>query len=388
MTCGTDFADRCPHSCDSRRVDSHRPDDDELRHRVEHAAGFACRAGRRSRVRARSTSCRGPVAGVLDRLARQDQVADPLDLVRRRGSASSDRSSARCSRGAVRRKWIIGSVIFPFSTSMPSVLPTVRGVADDVEDVVLDLERVPSDRPYSSSCARPASRSRRRTWRRAGSRWRTGWRSCGVMISRYVSSSRSRLLRLSIWSSSPSQTWLVVRAISAAGELRVEAGAQVVAVADQVVAEQHGRLVAAEVVDRRALAAQLGLVQHVVVHERGHVDHLDDGRDRRRARRSARRTALPASSTQRRPEHLPAEAADVLDQRVDARRGRWPAPRETAARPPRAAAAMHSVRLLRAAAPTAVPSLCPVCSWAFPFCRGIVQSAPGACECDQKFRKN
>ena len=47
--------------------------------------------------------------------------------------------------------------------------------------------------------------------------------------------------------------------------------------ADQVVAQQHGRLVAAEVVDRRALAAKLGLVEHVVVHERGHVDHLDDG---------------------------------------------------------------------------------------------------------------
>jgi hypothetical protein len=66
----------------------------------------------------------------------------------------------------------------------------------------------------------------------------------------------------------------------AAGELRVEAGAEMVAVADQVIAQQHGGLVAAQVVDRRALAAQLGFVQYIVVNQRRHVDHLDDGGDR------------------------------------------------------------------------------------------------------------
>ena len=68
--------------------------------------------------------------------------------------------------------------------------------------------------------------------------------------------------------------------------------------ADQVIAQQHGGLVAAEVVDRRALAAKLGFVEHVVVHERGHVDHLDDGGERDvRVGQLASPHALPASST-------------------------------------------------------------------------------------------
>lgn len=47
-----------------------------------------------------------------------------------------------------------------------------------------------------------------------------------------------------------------------------------IAVADEIIAQHHGRLVAAKVVDRRAVAAQLGLVQDVIVDERRHVDHL------------------------------------------------------------------------------------------------------------------
>ena len=48
---------------------------------------------------------------------------------------------------------------------------------------------------------------------------------------------------------------------------------------DQVVAQQDGRLIALEVIDGRAAATQLRLVEHVVVNERGHVYHLDNGGD-------------------------------------------------------------------------------------------------------------
>ena len=88
--------------------------------------------------------------------------------------------------------------------------------------------------------------------------------------------------------------------------------------ADQIIAQQHGGLVAAEVIDGRALAAKLGLVEHVVVHERRHVHHLDDGRDSVMCASVSSPQALPASSTQRRPKHFPAKAADMLDERVNA----------------------------------------------------------------------
>jgi hypothetical protein len=89
-------------------------------------------------------------------------------------------------------------------------------------------------------------------------------------------------------------------------------------VADEVVAEHHRRLVAAEVVDRGALAPQLRLVEHVVVDERGHVDHLDDGGERDVGVGEPPARAA-AQQQQQRAEHLAAEAADVLHQHVDAR---------------------------------------------------------------------
>src|SRR5690606_11357866 len=65
-----------------------------------------------------------------------------------------------------------------------------------------------------------------------------------------------------------------------AADLRqVQRRAQVVRVGNQVVAQHHGRLVAAEAVDGSAAAAEVGLVEDVVVDQRGHVDHLDDGGD-------------------------------------------------------------------------------------------------------------
>src|SRR5690606_10306266 len=56
-----------------------------------------------------------------------------------------------------------------------------------------------------------------------------------------------------------------------------EGGAEAVGGGDEVVAESHGGLVAPEGVDGLAAAADVGLVEDVVVDEGGHVDHLADG---------------------------------------------------------------------------------------------------------------
>src|SRR5450755_2875686 len=61
----------------------------------------------------------------------------------------------------------------------------------------------------------------------------------------------------------------------AGGELGIKAGAEVEAVADEIVAEEDGGLVSAEVVDGGAFAAKLGVVENVIVNEGGHVNHLD-----------------------------------------------------------------------------------------------------------------
>ena len=105
------------------------------------------------------------------------------------------------------------------------------------------------------------------------------------------------------------------------GGRRRDAAAQVVAVADQVVAEQDRGLVAAQVVDRGPLAPKFRLVQHVVVDERAHVHHLDDRRqgDEVGRERRLRADGLGREQQEHRPEHFPAKAGDVPDEPVDAR---------------------------------------------------------------------
>ena len=96
------------------------------------------------------------------------------------------------------------------------------------------------------------------------------------------------------------------------------AAAQVERVGDQVVAEHHRHLVAAQVVHAVALATHLGLVEHVVVHERGHVDHLaGGGHDHVPLAHRAER--LAAEEHHRGPQHLAAVTLHVAAQRVDRR---------------------------------------------------------------------
>ncbi len=54
-----------------------------------------------------------------------------------------------------------------------------------------------------------------------------------------------------------------------------ERAAQVEGLGDEIVPQHHGRLVAAAFVDGVTAAAEVGLVEHIVVNEGRHVDHLD-----------------------------------------------------------------------------------------------------------------
>jgi hypothetical protein len=63
------------------------------------------------------------------------------------------------------------------------------------------------------------------------------------------------------------------------GLLGAEGGAEAVGGGEDVITEDDGGLVAVEAVDGGALAADVGLVEDVVVDEGGHVDHLAHGGD-------------------------------------------------------------------------------------------------------------
>jgi hypothetical protein len=67
-----------------------------------------------------------------------------------------------------------------------------------------------------------------------------------------------------------------------------------------------------------AAAADIRLIQHIIVHQRGHVDHLADGRERDVGRRSRLELIGPcgqaAGEHKRRPEHLAAIRFDVAHQ--------------------------------------------------------------------------
>ena len=90
-----------------------------------------------------------------------------------------------------------------------------------------------------------------------------------------------------------------------------------VAVADQIVAQQDGRLVAAEVIDRSALSPELGFIEHIVVDERGHVDHLDDGGDDG-VGVDQFAAGFSGQQDEHGAEHFSAESAHVADERVHA----------------------------------------------------------------------
>ena len=274
------------------------------------------------------------VAGVLHRLARQDQVADPLDLVRVPALQQRPQQRPVLARGGA-QEVDHGERHLPLLDVDAQCFADRLGVADDVEDVVLDLERGAQGQavgfhPLDQDIVGPGEL---RAEQAAGGAQDGGLAGDDLEV---------RLLaQVEVVAVVDLQQLALAHAVGGAandpaGELRVEAGAEVEAVADEVIAQHHRRLVAAEVVDCRALAAQLGFVEHVVVDERGHVDHLDDGRQHGVGARPASPQALPVSSTSMGRSILPRNRLTCLT-RVLTQASRWPARSRTAFRRPRAA---------------------------------------------------
>jgi hypothetical protein len=81
---------------------------------------------------------------------------------------------------------------------------------------------------------------------------------------------------------------------------------------EQVIAQDHRRLVAVQPVHRLAPTPDIGPVEHIVVHQRGHVDHFADGRERDVVARHRVRGGQAAGQHQRRPQHFAAVMLDML----------------------------------------------------------------------------
>ena len=97
--------------------------------------------------------------------------------------------------------------------------------------------------------------------------------------------------------------------------------AEVIGMADEIVAEHDGCLVALKLVDRHTTATDASFVEDVIVDERRHVHHLDDGGDGALVvvdRDAISAGGHAADNDEHRPKHLAAIAFDVSDQRIDA----------------------------------------------------------------------
>ena len=109
------------------------------------------------------------------------------------------------------------------------------------------------------------------------------------------------------------------RADHPAGADIVQRAGEMEGVREQIIAEQHAGLHAPDGVDRGHPATYAGIVEHVVVDQRGRVDHLDHGpQDVMRRRHSA--AGAGGQQQQHRPQPFAAIVLDVIDDLGHARR--------------------------------------------------------------------
>ena len=87
---------------------------------------------------------------------------------------------------------------------------------------------------------------------------------------------------------------------------------------EKIIAQEHAGFVVPTGIDRVEMAAHGRLVQHVVVDQRGRVDHLH-GRRQEDVVRAKTAAGQPAKQHQGRPQPLAAKAKSVLHQVVDER---------------------------------------------------------------------
>jgi hypothetical protein len=81
------------------------------------------------------------------------------------------------------------------------------------------------------------------------------------------------------------------------------------------IAEQHGALIAPEGIRRGDAAPFAAVVNHIIVQQRGMVDHLHHGRDLNVRRRQGPAT-LTGQQDQARPEHLAAAGPQMTEGQV------------------------------------------------------------------------
>jgi hypothetical protein len=291
---------------------SHRTGNDEFSHGVENLAGLGIRQDRQCRARPGDEGA-GALGGILDRIAGKNQVAYPLHLV---GFVTPQQGSQESAvfLGSAPEEMDDGESQLSFLHVEAEGFAYGGFVANDIEDVVLNLKGGPE---ALAVLPEVFDRGRLcvgvdRAKLAAGGAQDGGFASDDPQI--------GFLIEIEIVSMVDLQQLAFANLVGGAadearGELGIEAGAEMEAVADEVIAEENGGFVSAEVVDGRAFAAKLGFVEHVIVNERGHVHHLDDG-GQYGVRMGGFSAGLSREQHEQGPEHFSAEATDMTDQSV------------------------------------------------------------------------
>jgi hypothetical protein len=149
------------------------------------------------------------------------------------------------------------------------------GVADDVEDVVLDLERDAEAMAEIKELAgdfRVGASVEGAELTGDGDQ-RGGFAGDDVEIGVFVEIEVVAIVNL--------EQFALADAVGCIGDDLadvgvIDGGAEAGAVGEKKIAQQDGGFVALEMVEGGAFSAHLGLVENVVMNERGDVDHLDD----------------------------------------------------------------------------------------------------------------
>lgn len=292
----------------------HGAADNEFGERIENLAGWAVGQG----------GNRGPGAfdqlfrlagGIGNRRAWRDKVADAVHLV---GIVTLQKRAQQDAvfLGGVAQKMNDGKRQFSF-LHVEAESFTDRGfVADDVENIILDLKSRADTQAvlaevFGSGFIGAGKAGAKQA---AGGAEDRGLAGDDLEIRLFIEIEIVAVVDL--------QKLAFADLIGGAadktrGELRIEAGTKMKAVADEIIAQKDGGLVAAKMVDRRALAPKFSLIEHIIVHKRGHVNHLDhSGQDDMSIVDLS--AGFAGEKHEHWPEHFAAEPADVFDEGINA----------------------------------------------------------------------
>ena len=194
-------------------------------------------------------------------------------------ATSAVRNALRSRSSRASRAWIKGSVILRLARSVPSDLPVADSLPSRSKQVVGDLEgdaEVAAEGGEASHRLFVAAGVVGAQLAAAGAELgRLGFDDGEVVVFGEVHvAAGDGLSQLAVADDvgGPADRAAGVGALERAGEVE--------GVGEEEVAQQDAGLVVPAGVDGVFMAADGGFVEHVVVHERGGVDHLDDGGER------------------------------------------------------------------------------------------------------------